>query len=64
MNRRWITVSMLITALAVPEATSASPPVLRSGTRPFFATFGFGPALSGSNSLTHLKIEQRFGFQF
>ncbi len=50
-----------------PQAKADS--IVRPGSRPMFATFGFGPSISiassfGAYTHTQMAIEQEFGYHF
>lgn len=64
MRRAMFFCFMFLMASASGSSYAAVPKVLRSGTRPFFATFSFGPAINVVDHVDQFKIIQDFGFHF
>ncbi|MCB9554542.1 MAG: hypothetical protein H6707_00465 [Deltaproteobacteria bacterium] len=61
-SRVALLAAALMMFVGVTEASAGVPPMLRSGTHPWFATFNFGPAIKMKTAPTQFKIGQEVGY--
>jgi hypothetical protein len=63
--RRVATFLMGLSFILMSTAASAqTPPILRPGTHPMWATLGMGPAIKLKDSATQFKLAPAFGYHF
>lgn len=59
-----LAVAGMLALLLVAGPAQAIPRELRSSSRPWFATFGLGPAIRIDDMPTQMKLEQAIGYHF
>jgi hypothetical protein len=64
LARRVLVLIVVVFALGAAAPAEAIPRVVRSSTRPWFATFGFGPAIKIDDLPNQFKLEQVIGYHF
>lgn len=64
MRRAVMTLVAAAMIIGAASYAHAIPPILRSGSRPMWASLSLGPAIKISKSTTQFKMTQTFGYHF